>query len=572
MNHMSLYLYINKNVMFSYLARNSIAPDKIVNDISNNRTVSTASDYFLFVTHKKLGRESRERGILEPEYVCPITLELTGLRSNDGPAILVTHGDDKYHLAKEPLSNYDIEKHVGAYLLGEIPLSRIDRVYFDTQNDMEMFARPSPDYWYPTKMFAVLPNDFSEELYLKLDDDKIIDKYGGNPDDILRGVIRREKKRASILNLVNGTNAWQYGKYIFSIDISLQRLLSLSDMQLADVLPHYLEMKGKNHVENLLLYDRDDDNGRTDFNQLVYDDIYGTLIEQPYNTQKQADTINDILTTIRNKIKDKCEKDSDASVVHRTFEELLNLATDTSSKVPEEILASIPEPLDALKALMFVSKNPNKFELFLESLNAYHADFLTRRRACVLWGALNGLYGMPGEGFNKDNQELWQFIEAVVYSSVKPEEISLSIEMPEVIIVDDKVLGIKLTEERVITVEDVLKVIRSIPMEKSINRYSYKLLEAAEVEYRSKVKVRDKGYTQNVASVSLPEIKAGEVLNASTRKVLEQLIRDSKQYKPNGVKLYTDYIENDAKFNFVYDLDPSYWKREAMKLQEHSHE
>ena len=55
--------------------------------------------------------------------------------------------------------------------------------------------------------------------------------------------------------------------------------------------------------------------------------------------------------------------------------------------------------------------------------------------------------------------------------------------------------------------------------------------------------------------------KKGDELNATIRKVLEQLVKDCKTSVPNKKKLFTDYVENESKFAFVYDMDPGFWKR-----------
>ena len=88
--------------MFDFLGRNIIAPDPIVKDIKRYRTIGTASDFFLFVTHKKLNRKSREQGIAEPEFVYPVTLELSEVQDTDGQAIMVSSGENglKYTLKK----------------------------------------------------------------------------------------------------------------------------------------------------------------------------------------------------------------------------------------------------------------------------------------------------------------------------------------------------------------------------------------------------------------------------------------------------------------------------------------
>ena len=67
---MKFYFYTNKNIMFDFLGRNIIAPDTVVRDIKQYRTIATASDYFLFVTHMRLDRRSREQGIGETACCC----------------------------------------------------------------------------------------------------------------------------------------------------------------------------------------------------------------------------------------------------------------------------------------------------------------------------------------------------------------------------------------------------------------------------------------------------------------------------------------------------------------------
>ena len=43
--------------------------------------------------------------------------------------------------------------------------------------------------------------------------------------------------------------------------------------------------------------------------------------------------------------------------------------------------------------------------------------------------------------------------------------------------------------------------------------------------------------------------------------MLEQLVKDCKSSVPNEEKLFSDYVENESKFAFVFDMDPDYWKR-----------
>lgn len=560
---MIFYFYTNKNIMFDFLGRNIIAPDPIVKDIKRYRTLATASDYFLFVTHKKLDRKSRELGIAEPEFVYPLTIELTDGQGKDGEAILVSKDENGYSYILASLADYSVDVHVGAYLIGEIPLSRIGKIYFDNQDDMDMFSRPSPDYWYPTNKYALLPEDFNESFSIELEQEKLLEVSGYSPEDIIDSFRRREKKRAAILNFINGTKRWQCGKYVFNIDGSMQQLFGIKDEDINAVLPHYLETQDNGRIEHLALCDALDKS--KEFNQVIFDTASAVLSAQPYNTQKQPDYISEVLNGICGMILSNCEDKVAQGFIKQTIVEIQKLITDDSDKGPEEIMAPIPEALDSLKALLFVAKNPNRYELFLDALDAYHADQLTKRRAAVLWGQFNGLYGMPGEDFNKDNQELWQMIEATIFQGEIMCKPSLEVAMPDVNIKKDKILGIQLKEERIVTADEIRATILGMPKEKLTKAFYEKLLDAAIVEFGSKKKVDNKGYTHSVASVDLAEIKIGDELTSDIKKIIDQLAKDLKSPVPNKEKLFEDYVVAEGKFAFVYDLDPAYWKR-AIKV------
>ena len=550
--------------MFDFLGRNIIAPDSIVNDIKGFRTISTTSDCSLFITHKKLNRESREQGIADPEFVYPITLQLSEINDADGKAVLVNEGESGLDYTFTSLSEYDTEKHIGAYILGEIPFSRVEKIYFDTQEDMDMFSRPSPDYWYPVNKYDLLPDGFNESLSVKADNQIVLEKSGYKTKDIINSIQNREKQRAAILNFINGTKRWQYGKYVFNIDNSLQELYGLKDQKLSDALPDYsdakAEAKKKGETEQICLVGETLEQNQK-INQKIYNHIRDLLALETYNKQKQVNRIVSLLDSLCEEITNECSTPVEAETVRESITEIEKLITDSTDKSPEEIMEGIPESIDVLKAIMFVVKNPNRYDLFLESLDVYHADLFTKRRAAVLWGTLNGLYGMPGEEFNKDNQELWKFIEAIVYKKECQIVPTFSVDMPKVAVDDDGlILGLKLEEEKIVTATEIRNTILAMPKEQLSDSFYDKLLEAAQTEAGSKKKAKNKGYAHSVASVSLHEIKIGENLNDSIKKTLEQLVKDCKTIVPDKDKLFTDYIENENGFNYAFNIDPQYWK------------
>lgn len=568
---MGLYLYTNLNVMFEYLERNLIAPDSIVHEPHGYRTIGTASAHCLFVTHHRLNRTARMQG-MGPGYEYPITLEISDPVPGDGTAILVTTGPDgtSYHAA--PLTEYDEAACVGAFVVGEIPWSRVEIVYFDTKDDQIGFVRASSDYWYPEDRYAILPGTFTEEWSFESDDDALLaalDAAGIVPDAVRQGICDRERMRAGVLGAVNGTAPWQMGEYRFSVDPVLQRLLGVNDAAIGEALPHYAEsiaVADARAVEGLSLFGTntsehvDGQNAEMtagEMNQQIYDAIIQVLRRTELDHHRTPVAMTSVLQEIKDAFIAKSQDPNVSSLVSGGISAISALITGESDRTPEEIARTCPISVDVLSALLYVAKNPNSYEDFIRSLEVYRADQRTQRRAMALWGELNGLYGVPGEGYHKDNRALWQFIESYA-AEISCAGGTLFVTRPDVTIVDGKLLGIEVVEERMVTPEDIRQVIRTMPRGRLDARFYAKLLEAVSV--RKKAKRKD--YTQCVASVDLGEIHKGTVLTDDILKRLKQLIEDSKDKNavPDRERLYADYVEDEQVFAKVYAVDPEYWK------------
>ena len=555
---MKFYLYVNKNNVFDYLSRNIIASSEVVQDIKNYRTIGNKLDYFLFITHKKLNRMCREKGIADVEMVCPMTLEISDIQEMDGKAVLISINENNPEYQYDSLSNYDSEKHVGACVVGEIPFSRIEKIYFDSLEDMEMFNRPSPDYWYPKEKYELLPSDFSDELELDLNEEKILETCGLIKEDIISEIQQRERYRAALLNFVNGSLNWQYGKYIFSFDNCFQQLFGLSDESLNTLLPHYLDMKDRDNVEYLSLIPNTYEKS-PEFDQVIYDKTFDIFSQNVFNKSRQPKDVSELLEIIKNDLKASIEKETDYTFLSDRIEDIEGLILDSNNLSPEEIMANIPEAIDVLKAIIFVAKNSTNYNDFLESLKAYHVDNITKRRAMTLWGALNGLYGMPGEGFNKDNNEIWTFIESLSFERF--DSTSVRVKKPLVTIENGKVFNIEIKEEEIITAEEIRSLILSQSTDKLHDVFYEKLLEVAKRLCGSDKKAEVKGYIIHTASADLNEIKRGDLLNADSKKILEQLLKDYKKSCPNKELLYKDFVENPSNFEQVFESDKEYWKK-----------
>ncbi len=138
---MLLYLYTSKNSVFSYLSRNLIAPASVVPDRLGIHTVGLLNEDFLFVTHKKLNVDNRNYGIADPDIANPVTLAIEiDSRQENNSCILVSEDSGSIKTEIATWKAYDIGKHIGAYLLGEIPLSLVKTIYFENKNNRKSFT------------------------------------------------------------------------------------------------------------------------------------------------------------------------------------------------------------------------------------------------------------------------------------------------------------------------------------------------------------------------------------------------------------------------------------------------
>lgn len=572
---MGLYFYTSLNVMFEYLERNLIAPEGIVHDPHGYRTVGTAADC-LFVTHHRLNRDARMQGV-GPGFEYPITIAISDPQDADGLAILVKTGPSGEQYLAAPLSEYDEASCVGAYLIGEIPWSRVEKVYYDTAEERTRFLRPSADYWYPTDRYDILPDAFTEEWSFTPDTVALrtaLQDAGVDLDAMQQRICDRERMRAGVLGAVNGTSPWEMGEYRFNIDPVIQTLLGLDNAAINAVLPHYTACVSKPETmasTDLVLFGRngaecaDEQSAAAQPTEKVAcsinQQIYDIIVRAFRGTQLNHHRTPAEMTTTLHEIEEMFTAVS-ADVQGRTFvytgiAAITALITGAASRTPEEIMATCPVGVNVLGALLYVAKNPNSYEDLIRSFDVYHVDQQTRRRAMVLWGELNGLYGIPGVGCNKDNRALWQFIESYV-AETSDAQITLSVSRADVTIQDGRVLGASLWERQNITAEDIRQAILSTSKERLDDRFYEKLLDAATARKKGK----KKDYLIHAASVHLPEIKRGDELTDDILRRLRQLIDDGKDKNavPNRERLFEDYVQDAKVFAGVYEVDPEYWR------------
>lgn len=568
---MIVYLYSNKNAVFNYLSRNLIACDSVVKEIKEYRTIATKSEHFIFVTHKKLCRRSREDGIVFPEEVCPLALkiEFDNNLNEKLQIVLLQKIDGVYRCVLGSWNKYDANTHLGAFIIGEIPLSCVSQYWFDSADEMDSFYRPSQDYWYPRNKFDLLPDDFTEELSLDITEEEIINQTGLDVNCIETEISKRERARATMLYLFNATQSWYYGNYKLNMDAYLQSILGISDAIIAESISYYSTIKNIDNHEALNLLPWLPNEQDVSINQKLYSWIYETMSTIPYTKKPSPEFFYEFFGCVLDYIHN--EDASEASIITGILQEIYKLISGNSKKMVDEIFNSIPAKVDSLKALLLIAKNPDNYDHFIVSLDKYHVDVISARRASVLWGALNGLNGMPGEGCNKDNQRLWQYIEWVVSGAISTKvPVSLTANNTESIVHHGAVFDVTLECEEVITFEDVHH--QASASISDLTSEDFECIIRAVTKKLGKKEIRNRGYLCVVATHCLPQIQKGEIMPANFEQILDALKKCFKSPEPNREKLYRDWVAPIHNFRTIYDDDRNYWKNFTKRKRCEKHE
>ena len=563
---MDFFLYSNKNALFNYLSRNLIAGNSIVPEIKGCRTISTQCEHFLFVTHKCLSRASRILGIPSPQEVHPVTLKLdvTTEFLGDCRIVLVKKTEESYKCFRGNWSNYNREEHIGAFIIGTLPLSCVDKYLFDDENERDSFYRPSPDYWYPQNKFGVLPvAEFNEELAVNISEDDLLQQTNLDVKDITSRIRSLEKRQAALLLFVHATQTWRYGKYRLNMDHFLQEILEIHDDDIVKSIPKYATIKSIDNNETLsLLSVIAADKNEKSLNQRLYDCIFDLFSAEIFNKPHPREYFFDCFERIENIVGTETPN---ASAISKSLSYIRSLIDGNSKELVEDIIISIPGSADVLKAVLFVARDPNDFDHFMTSLKKYRLDVVSARRACVLWGALNGLRGTPGEGFNKDNQIMWQFVEWYTARNISDNEFSFVTRKPIVFSPPNEVLGISLWSEEDLSFEDIYAQINGHEFKFSEEDYK-KIVKAAQKKLGRKK--FDDDYMQLIASFNYPTIKIGDPIPSE---VTSDVLKANKSPKLNKEKLLHDWIESKPNCEFTVNESFDYWKTRCLKLQGEKH-
>ena len=410
-NPKMLFLYCDQEVVRSFYARNRIAPNaELRPPIPGAHPLGTQNPAFLFVTHLPVA--SSERGIgdlLATGQRFPVTLafDFPKKETANRPVVLLAKGTDgELATARGTWAEYDTKKHVGAFLFGDIPLSAVRSIRFESETDRSRLAAPSPDLWFPEELFAIAPTppetkspfDGLTEL------PPVSEELKAEQNAAMVAARLAEKRRAAALMLVHGSTDWQIGDLTTGFDAASQRLFGLSDDVVGKAIPGWADLVRGNPADILPWDPVPDESSAPDL--ALYRKAFDVFAGIPFRAvgvpAQTTESMCGILKRLAEVVPEKA-KFLTGVVAH--------LESPASGMPLPQLLLALPPEEATVRALLMLARAPNDVEELEKGLTVYKLSQDAARKALVLWGALNGLRGVPGMGFGKSNRPLWAFLE-----------------------------------------------------------------------------------------------------------------------------------------------------------------
>ena len=549
----NFYFYSNKNSLFDYLGRRMIAVTSVLPERTGIRTISTKYNNSFFITHRKLTKECRERGIGLHEGVYPVTLQLsfTTQMAENYPAVLIKRNDEGISIQLASLKDYDNSECIGALVFAELPFSVVTSVLFESADDIDSFYRPSDDYWYPTELYQIInQDDFKDEwVDFKVEPTQVDDVGISDADvaDAIRVALQRENYRAALVSICNSTRTCITTKNRITIDKYLQNILGLSDEEIIRYIAEYETVKEEMYDEPLCLVGKPGEE-QPSVDQIVYDRIFNALLNEPTTSFHTPE----FFIALCDEMLSECQLP--------VLEEIKKFIAGGSTKTPTEVLGMVPDELSSIAAFFLIAKNPNEYEDFAKLMQVISVDFITARRAWAFWGALNGLRYTPGEDTYKDNVVLWEYVEAYCHNLAQSKLLPNFVLQP----LREKngiCGGLEFICERTVTIEDVYSL---------LSRDSSWLSDTIAKEILKKFAILKASAYVTKVSMNAKEVQitipAGKV-DDRTIKELDALLKNLKKKTEivDKEKLYHD-IMSEKVFQKLFRANEQFWKNLFLKL------
>lgn len=407
------YIYCSNNQAYHALINNSIMAKSMMKDDFRSDTVAYLSKDYIFITDKCLSESVKLTGIAETYYSVALEIETENVDSIK--AYLVSKNENGSSSIGEmtKLTAYNSEKHIGAFICGEIPIAYLSGIIFDNEQHKQSFNKSSQDLWFPEDLKRLAESvDIAEDITIEIlkDAAEKVDALLSEDDSksLEHLVVKRNRIKAALYYAIEATRDWNIGTIRGNIDAELVRCLDKDGVLTANVKKSFEDLGNKADVKcEDFLSARDvvfDETSNEDINNKLFNHIISDiLLLAPVRSRISEEVFNKICGELMDCAKDE-QQDFAAAIMQVT--KFLSSNMD-----PDETLRSLGK-YDVLRAFM----------LFLDQQET--ADFLRRaatklsqnerRYAYIMYGALNGMSEVERE--YKANRHLEYRLEEIIIS------------------------------------------------------------------------------------------------------------------------------------------------------------
>jgi hypothetical protein len=201
------YLFTNNNSLKVYLSKDSIVCNHQMETENFDKSFSNLLDKGLLITHKKLNSEILGMNLDEFQHTKPIILELAYIKNQTFkiPALLI---NTEYNIKLGDLREYNYQKDIAAFVIGQIPFCFVSGIFFQNSADMNSFNTPMLNINYPQDLYSVKPEAFNGNESIECQ--KICDElsnYFSSSDigsKLMKSVKQRDRIKAMFLSSMFG--------------------------------------------------------------------------------------------------------------------------------------------------------------------------------------------------------------------------------------------------------------------------------------------------------------------------------------------------------------------------------
>lgn len=426
------YIYCSNNQAYHALINNSIMAKSVMREDFRSDSASYFSKDYLFVTKSVLPYELRYAGIAESYYA--VTLEIEDVESLI-PAILVIR-DDKGSInltGERRLNDYDsVEGCVGAFVCGEIPISYLSAILFESEEQKASFKKSSTDLWFPEELHKVFSAEATDEgITIELltcaaeKVDAVLQEEEATK--IRKNVVNRNRIKAALYYAIDATTDWNMGAVRGNIDSTMMRFLDKGkclEGLVEKCFKNILKVDGVSFDAFVNITDMVLEGEQEDINKRFFQLIIKTLLDDTIiRTKLSQETFNAIGQGC---IDYSGDERSDVVVAMHTIVKYL-----TSNMDPDEAMRLIGK-YNVLRAFMVFMDQPENADFLKRA--ATKLSQTERRYAYIMYGILNGMSEV--ERNQKSNRALELRLEEKVLDMFPNEHLVSGVSKDTIFMVD----------------------------------------------------------------------------------------------------------------------------------------